>query len=55
MHWLPFILACVAVVFFLVDYFRPGLKMQPLGLAFLAAAFILVYVIRTNSGLLIIH
>jgi len=56
MHWLPFVLMVLAGGLFLFAFFVPFRdRFQNLGLAFLTAGLIFEFVIRTSSGLLIIH
>jgi hypothetical protein len=58
MHWLPFVLMVIAGVLFLLAAWRPAIhapRFVPLGLAFLTAGLIFEFIIKTSSGLIVVH
>jgi hypothetical protein len=58
MPWLPFVLMIVAGIFFLLSAWRPvpyAPRFVPLGLAFLTAGLIFEFILKTTSGVIVIH
>jgi hypothetical protein len=56
MHWIPFVLAVVALVIFVAAYFGVSRKWAnvALGLAFVTLSWMLVLILATDGGRIVI-